>query len=72
MGTSHEAQYTFLIISRSVLLRIRSVSHKICRQNRKTHFTLNNPFIENCAVCEMTWKNIVQPDESQIILLLDT
>jgi len=37
-GTLHEDQYTFLIISRSVLLRMRDISGKICRGNQNTHF----------------------------------
>jgi len=32
----HEDQYTFLIISRSVLLRMRNVSDKICIENQNT------------------------------------
>jgi len=33
MGTSHEDQYTFLIISRLILLIMRNVSDKNCREN---------------------------------------
>ena len=33
-----EDQYTFTIISRSVLLRMRNVSYKRCRENQNTHF----------------------------------
>ena len=43
MGTLHEEQYTFLIISRSVLLRMRNVSDR-CRENQNTHFMFNNFF----------------------------
>ena len=32
-GTWHEDQYTFLIVPRSVLQRIKNVSHKSCREN---------------------------------------
>jgi len=38
MGNLHEDQYTFLIISRSALLRMRNISDKICKGNQKTHF----------------------------------
>jgi len=31
MGTVHEDQYTFMIISHSVLLRMRHISDKICK-----------------------------------------
>jgi hypothetical protein len=44
-GTLHEDQYTFLITSRSVLLRTRNASDKICRENRNTHFMFLNFFI---------------------------
>jgi len=34
----------FLIISRAVLLRMRNVSDKNCRENKKTHSILSNFF----------------------------
>ena len=34
-GTLHEDQYTFLIIYCSVLLRIKNVSDRICRENKR-------------------------------------
>jgi len=43
-GTSLEDQYTFLIISCSVLLIMRNVSDKSCRENQNTHFTFNKLF----------------------------
>jgi len=33
-GTSQEDQYTFLVTSRSIPLRMRNVSHKSCRENQ--------------------------------------
>jgi hypothetical protein len=51
--------YTFLIISRSVLLRMRNVSDKSCRENQNTHFMLNNVFRKS-TVYEIKWKNIVE------------
>jgi hypothetical protein len=39
-----EDQYTFLIISRSLLLRMRNVSDKICRGNQNAHFVSSNLF----------------------------
>jgi len=38
---------------------MRNVSDKSCRENKDTHFTLNNFFSENSAVCEIMWKNMV-------------
>jgi hypothetical protein len=52
-------QYTFFIISRSFLLRMKTVSHKSCRETRNTHFVFNN-FFFNCAFCEIMWKSIVE------------
>jgi len=43
-GTLHEDRYRFLIISRSVLLRMRNVADKSCIENQNTHFTFNNIF----------------------------
>jgi len=41
-GILHEDQYTFLIISRSVLLRMRNISDKSCRENQNIHFVFGN------------------------------
>jgi len=41
-GTLHGNQYAFLIISPSVLIRMRNVSDKRCRGNYNTHFMFNN------------------------------
>jgi len=35
---------TFLITSRSLLLRMRYVSDERCRENQDTHFMVNNFF----------------------------
>jgi len=40
----HKAHYTFFIISRSILLRMRTVSDKICTGNQNTHFVFSNVF----------------------------
>jgi len=32
----------------------------------KTHFTFNNFFPENCVVYEKMWKNMAEPDRSQM------
>jgi hypothetical protein len=51
-GTLHEYHYTFVIISRSVLPRIRNVLDKWCRENQNPHFVFSKCFSENLAVCE--------------------
>jgi len=43
-GTSHEDQYTFWIISRSVLVRMRNALDESCRENENIHFVFNNLF----------------------------
>jgi hypothetical protein len=42
--TLYEDQYTFLIISPSVLLRMRNVSDKIFRENHNIYFIVSNVF----------------------------
>jgi hypothetical protein len=57
---SHEDRYTFSTISRLILLRMRNVSDKSCRENQNTHFVFSKFFfLENRAVYEIMWKNIV-------------
>jgi len=56
MGTLHEDQSTPLNVSRSLLLRMRNVSDKSCRENQNTHFKFNNIFskIVPCIVRSRT------------------
>jgi len=70
-GTLHEGQYTFLIISRSIVLRVKHVSDKSCTENPNTHFTFDNRgffFFENRAVYEIMWKNIVERGRLQMTI----
>ena len=67
-GTLHEDRYTFFIISRSVLLRMRNVSDKSCRRNQNTHFVFSNFFSKNRAVCEIMWKNTVKRGRPQMTI----
>ena len=50
MGTVHEDQYTYLIISRSDDLRMRNISNKSCTENRNTHFVLSNFFFSKIVL----------------------
>jgi len=52
-GTLHEDQYTFLIISRRILLRTKNVSYRYCRENRNTHFAFNIFFPQNHVAYEI-------------------
>jgi hypothetical protein len=45
---------------------MRNISDKSCKENQNAHFMLNN-FLKNCAVYEITWKNIVEWGTPQII-----
>jgi hypothetical protein len=67
-GTSHEDQYKFLIISRSLLLRLRHASDKSCTKIQNTHFIFNNFFFENRDVYVIMWKNIVQMGKPQMTI----
>ena len=51
---------TFLIISRSLLLRMKNVSDKTCRGTRNTHFNLITFFFEKGTFYEKMWKNTVE------------
>jgi len=64
-GTLHEDQFTFLIKSRSVLLRMRHVSDRFVEEI-KTHTVFRKFFFENRAVYGIMWKNTVQPDRPQM------
>ena len=67
-GTLHEDWYTYMIIYRSFLLRMRNVSDKIWRENQNIHFILKNFFTENPVFYEIMWKNIVQPGRPQMTI----
>jgi hypothetical protein len=40
-GTLHEDQYIFSILARSVLLTMKNISDKNCRETRNTHFVFS-------------------------------
>ena len=50
-----EYQYTFCVISHSVLLRMRNVSDTNYRENHNTHFMFNNFFPKSHALYEIMW-----------------
>ena len=35
-------------------------------KNQKAHFVINEFFSENLAVCEIMWKNILEPGRPQM------
>ena len=56
MSTLCDDLRKFMMVHRWILGRMRSVSEK-CNENQNTHFMFNNFDPENCAVCEIKWKN---------------
>jgi hypothetical protein len=52
MGTLHENIYAFLVITRSVFLRMRNASKKFV-QKIKTHILCSTASSENTAVYEI-------------------
>ena len=67
-GTLLEDQYTFSIISRSVLPRIKNIWNKSCREYRNTHVMFNNFFfLKSCRL----WINVekyCRADRAQMII----
>jgi hypothetical protein len=51
-ATLHEDLCTFIITSRLILLRMRNISDKSCRQNQNTHF-LFNVFLPSRKSCRL-------------------
>ena len=60
--------HVHVIISRSVLLTVRNVSHKICRENQNTHFVFSTFLSENRAVYDILWENEVERDRPQMTI----
>ena len=63
MGTLHE-MYIYLISSQ-ILLKMRNVSDKVCRENWNTLY-VQNIINKNHAVNEIMRKNMAEPDRPQI------
>jgi len=47
---------------------MRKVSDKHCGENQNTHCMNNNFFPKNCAIYEMMWKNMVEPERPQMTI----
>jgi len=63
--TLHEYHFTFLIISSSVLLRMKNVSDKSCREFKNTYFMFSNFFFRKTCGLWDNVKNIVEPGMPQ-------
>ena len=60
-STLHEEHQTFSIICRSVLLRMKSISDKNCRETQNTYFMyIIYIYIENRAVYEIMCNNLIE------------
>jgi len=69
VGALRKGLCTFVITFRWVLVRLRNVSDKSCRENENTHFMFNNFnffFWANHAFYEITWTNILEPEKQQM------
>jgi hypothetical protein len=64
-GTLHGDVLIFMTISRYIVLRMRNVLEKVCRENQNTHVLFNNVSFENRAVYEIMSKNMVEPEGPQ-------
>jgi len=49
-------RYFTFIISCKIVLRMRNVVDKNCRENQNTHSLHNNFFLENCTIYEIMWE----------------
>ena len=70
MCTLLEGLFTFMIISRRILLRMRNASYKIFRGNQNTHRMFKPAPLppENHAVCGIMSENVVEPDRTQMTI----
>jgi len=68
-GTLHDGQYTFSIMSRSVLLERKTFQTKVV-DNFETHVIspVRFFFLENRAISEILWKNNVKRGRSQLTM----
>jgi hypothetical protein len=63
----HGKNMKILIISRSVLLRIRNVSDKVV-EKIKTHFLCPETFFDTPDIYENMWKNIIDSERPQMTI----
>jgi len=67
-GTLYECLWTFIIIACWIPFRVRNVSDQLSREIQNINFILSNFLPENCAVHEIMWRNVVQPDRPQMTI----
>jgi len=64
-GTLHEDLSTFMIVARQIVFKMTNFSVKSGRENESTYFAFNK-FFDSRVVYGIMWKNIIQPDRSQM------
>jgi hypothetical protein len=64
-GYLHKNLCKFMIIFLLILVTMRNVSDKVCRENQNTYSMFSNFFSENY---EIMWKNVVEKDRPQITI----
>jgi len=47
-----------MIVSHRILLRMRNVLNKSCKESQNTRFMFNNSISDSCAIYEVMWKNV--------------
>ena len=67
-STLHEDVFTFMTVSRWILLRTRNVPNKSCGATQNTHFVCSNFFAENHGIYEIMSKNMVLPERLQLTM----
>jgi hypothetical protein len=67
-GALHAELSIFFITSRRILVGIKNISDKLCRENRNAHFMFNDPFPQNGAFYEIIWENVVELDRTQMTI----
>ena len=69
MCTLHEDRK--FMISRRILIRMRNVSDKMCREIQNTYLCSITFFSENRAFYEILWKNMAESDRQQMTIHYD-
>jgi hypothetical protein len=64
MAIIREEKYSFLFISRSLLLRTGNISDKTYRENQNTHFIPSKLYPENHVVYGIKRKNIFTAEQT--------
>ena len=54
--------------SHRIRLRVRNISDKVA-EKIKAHIYVHYLFSDNCAVCEIMWKNVVQLERPQMTII---